>query len=99
MHLIDEIFKKKGHEILILLPYHCNFNAIELVHAQAEGYYNKHIGWNGYNDSAVLKMWIESLEICTSTIWQNCIEHTEKLITEWYDREANFDFIHCKLRF
>lgn len=33
-YVIDELAKKKGHEIICLTPYHCHFNPIELIWAE-----------------------------------------------------------------
>lgn len=94
VYVIDELLREHGHEVLRIPPYHCDFNAIELIWAHAKGYYNTHIGRDGYGDTQVLNMWQESLNTCTPDIWQNCVDHTEKLIKEWYEREANMeDFI------
>jgi hypothetical protein len=31
VYKIDEYFQKQGHDVLGLLPYHCEFNRIELI--------------------------------------------------------------------
>ncbi|GJQ69710.1 hypothetical protein Trydic_g22281 [Trypoxylus dichotomus] len=38
---VHEILKVKGHTLLRIPPYHCQFDAIELVWVQAKGYYDK----------------------------------------------------------
>lgn len=85
--VVDELLQENGHEVLRLPPYHCQFNAIELIWANAKGYYNKHIGEDGYSDEKVIQMWERALERCDSGVWQKCIDHTEKLISEWYQRD------------
>lgn len=44
-YIIDEIAKEMGHTVIRLPPYHCHYNAIELIWAQVKGSYNlkKHI--------------------------------------------------------
>mgnify|MGYP005984598367 CR=1 FL=1 len=32
-------------------------------------------------------MWKLSVNKCDGSVWQTCIEHTEKLINEWSERE------------
>jgi len=86
---IDELLRKNGHEVLRLPPYHCEFNAIELIWAQCKTYYNKHIGRNGHSDEEVIGLWNEALEKCNKEVWENCIKHTEKVIQEWYEREQH----------
>lgn len=34
-------------------------------------------------------MWNEALEHCTVNTWENCIRHTNNIITKWYDRERH----------
>lgn len=34
---IDELAQANGHQILRLPPYHCQYNAIELIWAQIKG--------------------------------------------------------------
>lgn len=36
-YVLDEMAKKRGHEVLRLPPYHCQYNAIELIWAQIKG--------------------------------------------------------------
>lgn len=52
-YVVDEYLRQHGHEVLRLPPYHCQFNAIELVWAQTKQYYNSHIGEEGYGDDKV----------------------------------------------
>lgn len=87
-YVIDELLREHGHEVLRLPPYHCQFNAIELVWAKAKTYYDKNIGRDGYGDDKVLNMWKEALLTCTPNIWSNCVEHTDRVIEEWYQRDV-----------
>uniref|UniRef100_A0A6P7G776 Uncharacterized protein LOC114338511 n=1 Tax=Diabrotica virgifera virgifera TaxID=50390 RepID=A0A6P7G776_DIAVI len=91
VYIIDELLREHGHEVLRLAPYHCDFNAIELIWANCKSYYNKSIGRDGYGDDKVLSMWRESLENCNVEVWQECVRHTEKLIEDWYIRERNLN--------
>ena len=38
VYKIDEILKSKGHEVLRLPPYHCEFNPIELIWKEFESF-------------------------------------------------------------
>ena len=89
MYVIDEMIRAHGHEVLRLPPYHCDFNAIELIWAHCKTYYNKHIGRDGYGDEKVLSMWKEALDHCGNEVWENCVRHTEKLIEDWWIREQH----------
>lgn len=85
---IDKLLQENGHEVLRLPPYHCQFNAIEMIWADSKYFYNAHIGENGHKDENVLDMWRKALEKCTPEIWHAKVVHTEKLIEDWYDREV-----------
>ena len=37
VYKVDESLKRKGHEVLRLPPYHCEFNPIELIWGDLEG--------------------------------------------------------------
>lgn len=62
-----------------------------MIWAHAKGYYDEHIGRDGYGDEQVREMWKEALDQCTEEIWKNCVSHTEKLIVVWYEREKVLD--------
>lgn len=96
---IDEILKqdKHNHKVLRLPPYHCEFNAIEMIWAHAKRHYDKHIGRDGYGDDKVKAMWNEALDQCTEAIWKNCVSHTEKIIQEWYEKEKILDTVPQQL--
>lgn len=86
-YVVDEYLREHGHDVLRLPPYHCQFNAIEMIWAQAKQFYDKHIGEEGYGDDKVLSMWQKSLDICTPERWASVVEHTEALIDAWFNRE------------
>lgn len=86
-YIIDQMALSYGHKVLRLPPYHCEFNAIELIWGIAKNYYDRHIGINGYAEQNVLDMWEESLQQITSEIWENSIRHTEEIIKKWWKRE------------
>lgn len=37
VYLLDEAAKQRGHTVIRLPPYHCQYNAIELIWAQIKG--------------------------------------------------------------
>lgn len=39
-YVLDEMAREKGHSVIRLPPYHCQYNAIELIWAQVKGKYN-----------------------------------------------------------
>ncbi|KAL1487863.1 hypothetical protein ABEB36_015513 [Hypothenemus hampei] len=90
---VDEFLQEHGHEVLRLPPYHCQFNAIEMIWANAKGYYNTHIGEDGYGDDKVIALWEKALQKCTPEVWSATVRHTLELIQEWYNRECILDKI------
>lgn len=93
-YAVDEIIHRNGHQVLRLPPYHCQFNAIELVWGIVKNYYDRHIGRDGYGDDCVLKMWQEALNQVTPEIWKKCVSHTESLIKDWWSREKVMDEVN-----
>lgn len=87
----DMLAHKYGHSVLRLPPYHCIFNPIENVWGITKEYYNKHIGRDGNGAAKALDMWKEALDKVTPQIWKNAIQHAEKEIQTWWDREIVFD--------
>ncbi|XP_072402028.1 uncharacterized protein [Diabrotica undecimpunctata] len=90
-YIVDDLAEQYGHKILCLPPYHCIFNAIELIWGTAKTYYNKHVGRYGYKECDALNMWKEALQTITPQKWQNSIRHTEDIIKQWYQRERIID--------
>lgn len=88
---MDQLAEEAGHFVLRLPPYHCNFNAIELIWGISKTYYNRHIGRDGKSKEACLSMWAEALNTVTPEQWENSIRHVETDIKKWWDREIGFD--------
>lgn len=85
-YIVDETIREYGHEVLRTPPYQCEFNAIELVWGQCKQYYDKHIGRDGNSNESVLALWAESLQQVTPNQWKNYVVHTNKVISEWYEK-------------
>ncbi|CAG9833274.1 unnamed protein product [Diabrotica balteata] len=91
VYIIDHLAEQYGHKVLRLPPYHCIFNPIELIWGISKQYYNRHIGRDGNTEQDCLNMWSEALEKITSQTWKNAIQHCEKEIKKWYERERILD--------
>lgn len=90
--VVDEMLREHGHEVLRLPPYHCQFNAIELIWSNCKRYYDRNIDiCGGRSDEKVIDMWDRALQQCTSENWSECIRHTEDLIGSWWEREKILD--------
>ncbi|CAH1366320.1 unnamed protein product, partial [Tenebrio molitor] len=86
-YAIDSIVSQRGHKVLRLPPYHCQFNPIEMVWGICKNYYDSHIGRDGYGDEHVKAMWLEALSTVTPEIWAKCVDHAEKEIVDWWEKE------------
>lgn len=82
---------KHGHRVLRLPPYHCHFNAIEMVWGIAKRFYDTNITKRPFSKENALLTWQEALDHVTNDMWRKCIIHTEKIIEEWWDREVKID--------
>lgn len=90
LYVVDEMLRENGHEVLRLPPYHCQFNAIELIWAGAKSYYEKNCG-DGLNAKQVEEVWEKAVEHITEDYWRKAVEHTEKIILDWWNREKMLD--------
>lgn len=43
-----------------------------------------HIGEDGDSDEQVVEMWNKSLAQITTEKWKGCVQHSSKVIVEWY---------------
>lgn len=83
---LDEIAKSKGHEVLRLPPYHCQFNAIELIWANVKGRVARRN--TSFTISEVERLARDAIQEITSEDWKKAIEHTKKIIEEAWHKEG-----------
>ena len=79
---LDEYVKPLGHKILRLPPYHCQFNAIEMVWSECKRKYDQYIASLKGTPSEVLAMWEKAINEVSSEHWKNYVSHTERVIQE-----------------
>lgn len=83
-YVVDEFLSQRGHAVLRLPPYQCQYNPIELAWAFAKNYYNKHIQSQPSSKDNVHKLWRIALSNFTEQMWKNSIAHCETLIkNDW----------------
>lgn len=83
-YVIDELAKNHGHTVIRLPPYHCHFNAIELIWAQIKG----HVARNNkaFTLSEVKRLTHEGIDLITEEEWKKVVSHTGKIIEQaWTD--------------
>jgi transposase len=90
-YVIDEILAKKGHDVLRLPPYHCQYNPIEMVWGFCKMFYNKNIRSQPACKNRVSRLWQEALVNYTPEMWANSVQHCENLIkSDWNKMMGNF---------
>ncbi|RVE41290.1 hypothetical protein evm_014060 [Chilo suppressalis] len=90
-YAIDQLAEEHGHKVIRLPPYHCQYNAIELIWAQVKGYAARH---NTKPPFSVKKMEGLLKEACaqvTQEDWSKIVEKTKKIIMDDFDRDVKFD--------
>lgn len=83
---LDDIAEKNGHKIIRLPPYHCQFNAIELIWAQIKG---KVAGrTKDFTISEVCRLLREAVQEITPNDWQKAVRHTIAEINSAFANEG-----------
>lgn len=85
-YVIDEVAYEYGHRVIRLPPYHCHYNAIELIWAQVKGYVAREN--KKFTVSEVEKLTIQGLEKVTEMDWRAVVMHTKKVIDEAWKNEG-----------
>ncbi|CAB3231919.1 unnamed protein product [Arctia plantaginis] len=77
---LDQLALESGHEVIRLPPYHCQYNPIELVWAQAK---NEVASKNTTFKIADVEVLLhEAISIVSQKNWEDCVKHAEKLQEE-----------------
>lgn len=82
---IDEIAESRGHKVVRIPPYHCQFNPIELIWAQVKNEVAREN--SGFRLSTVKDTTMSAIKHVTSENWLNAIKHVEKIIQEYWDKD------------
>jgi len=90
-YIIDEIAAAHGHEVLRIPPYHCEFNATELIWAQLKGAVARKN--NQFNLTHVKALFEEEVQNITPENWSKAIQHTKKLEETVLNDELKIDSI------
>ncbi|XP_031333194.1 uncharacterized protein LOC116163426 [Photinus pyralis] len=81
-YYLDEYVKPLGHKILRLPPYHCQFNAIEMVWSQCKRKYDQYIANFKGSPQEVLATWERVIGEISRGNWEKYVNHTDKVIQE-----------------
>ncbi|XP_072035179.1 uncharacterized protein [Amphiura filiformis] len=89
VYVIDKLAAENGHLIIRLPPYHCEFNAIELMWAQVKGgvaIHNKE-----FKMTELKRLLDEELRKVTPENWFKACKHVEQLENTVFDAEIKID--------
>ena len=81
IYKIDSIIREHGHEILRLLPYHCELNPIELIWSQINGYVARQN--NFFMLKSVVKLVEDAIAQISTFDWRRACDHTAKIEEEY----------------
>lgn len=90
---IDELALQHGHKVIRTPPYHCQYNAIELIWAQVKGYAARHNTQPPFSTKKMMTLLNEACAKITKEDWAKVVEKTRKIIKEDYDRDVHIDNI------
>ena len=86
---LDSIAREKGHKVVRLPPYHCQYNPIELVWAQVKGYVAERNTTFKIADTERLVH--EAIASVSPSAWTECVRHAETLQDGDFRREIAVD--------
>ena len=76
-YVIDSMAAEKGHQVIRLPPYHCHYNAIELIWGQVKTYIGKK---NDFRMANLKLLLTEALSNVTVDNWKNAVKHVENIM-------------------
>ncbi|GBP94823.1 hypothetical protein EVAR_91221_1 [Eumeta japonica] len=92
-YALDEMVKKKGHQVLRLPPYHCQYNAIELIWAQIKGHAARNNTSPPFAGNSMLALLQDAINNVQPEDWSKIVNKTERDIMSDWDRDIHIDNI------
>lgn len=90
-YVIDEMAAEHGHTVIRIPPYHCHYNAIELIWAQVKGHAARHNTTPPFTAKKMLCLLKNACDSVTEENWANVVRKTkEKIMSDW-DRDIVVD--------
>jgi len=90
-YLLDQLALERGHEVIQLPAYHCQYNAIELIWAQVKNEVAKKN--NTFKMVDIERLTHEALDSVTVQDWEKCVRHAETIQSQDYEKEIHRDAI------
>ncbi|CAG9090741.1 unnamed protein product [Plutella xylostella] len=88
---IDELAQEHGHTVIRTPPYHCQYNAIELIWAQVKGYAARKNTERPFSTKKMMGLLKEACAKITKEDWAKVVQRTKNLIKADFDRDINID--------
>lgn len=92
-YVIDELALQHGHRVLRLPPYHCEYNAIELIWAQIKGHAARHNTEPPFSTAKMMKLLEEACNHVTKNNWKMVVNKTKAKIWDDCNRDIKVDNI------
>ncbi|XP_045447118.1 uncharacterized protein LOC123668257 [Melitaea cinxia] len=92
-YVLDDIAQEKGHNVIRLPPYHCQYNPIELIWAQVKGYAARSNTTPPFTANKMLQLLNTAVENVSAEDWKQVVTKCRKLMEEDWERDVRFDNI------
>lgn len=93
---LDNYAESHGHRVLRLPPYHCQYNAIELVWSECKRNFNENVTTINSSPEAVVNLWDSIVKGIPKQHWINYIKHTENVIQEAWETEKKLNTLEVE---
>ncbi|CAG4942704.1 unnamed protein product [Colias eurytheme] len=90
-YVIDELALEHGHEVIRLPPYHCQYNAIELIWAQIKGHAARNNTESPFSTAKMMTLLETACAEITKEDWKKVVEKTKKIILHDFERDVRID--------
>ena len=89
VYIVDEWAESYGHKVIRLPPYHCHFNAIELIWARVK----KYVATNNtqFTMTEIEKLTTKGIQMITGEDWKKVVEHTKSIIEDAWKNEDTME--------
>ncbi|XP_045456911.1 uncharacterized protein LOC123666943 [Melitaea cinxia] len=92
-YVLDDIAQEKGHNVIRLPPYHCQYNPIELIWAQVKGYAARSNITPPFTANKMLQLLNTAVKNVSAEDWKKEVTKCRKLMEEDWERDVRFDNI------
>lgn len=93
-YVVDEMAAEYGHTVIRIPPYHCQYNAIEMIWAQIKGKIARNNTTPPFTANKLMQLLNNACNEVTPENWASVVERTKKIITSDWDRDVKIDSIN-----